>query len=298
MDRRKFLSLTTAAGTAALFGKYKNLFAEVAPDLAAIKGGEPDIMFDQGIAALGGMGTFIKKGQTVVVKPNIGWDKTPDLAANTNPLLIKRIVEHCYNAGAKKVFVFDNPVHNWERTYKNSGIDQAVKDAGGVMAPGNSEKYYSKVQIPGGDKLKTAKVHELILSSDVFINVPVLKHHASSGYTVAMKNLMGIVWDRWYFHMNDLHNCIADSCLIRKPDLNIVDAYNVTASNGPQQATKDDLVMKKMQLISKDIVAIDAASVKIMGLSNPSSIRYINIANSKGLGKMNIQKLNIKKISI
>ena len=108
----------------------KRLPSNVDYDLVAVMGGEPAAMFDMGIQALGGMGAFVKKGQKVLVKPNIGWDVVPEKGGNTNPLLVKRIIEHCYRAGAKEVYVFDNTCDNWIKCYKNSGIEQAVKDAG------------------------------------------------------------------------------------------------------------------------------------------------------------------------
>ena len=208
------------------------------PDLVAIKGGEPQEMFDMGIKALGGISNFVKKGQTVVIKPNIGWNRTPEIGATTNPLLIKRIIEHCKEAGAKKIYVFDNPCDFWEDTYKNSGIEKASKDAGAVVAPANSSSYFNNVEIKNAVLLKNVKVHELILSSDVFINVPILKQHGSSRLTIAMKNLMGIVYDRGFYHSNGLHQCIADFCLFKKPDLNVVDAYYVMLKNGPRGRSK------------------------------------------------------------
>ena len=95
-------------------------------DLVAIMGGEPAAMFDIGIQALGGIGSFVSKGQKVLVKPNIGWDVIPEKGANTNPALVKRVVEHCFKAGAKEVYVFDNTCDNWIKCYENSGIQRAV----------------------------------------------------------------------------------------------------------------------------------------------------------------------------
>ena len=131
-------------------------------DLVAVKGGEPDVMFDKAIAALGGMSQFVKKGQKVVVKPNIGWDVPPERAGNTNPKLVARIVKRCYEAGASEVFVFDNTCDNWLKAYANSGIEKAVKDAGGKIVPGNTESYYKPVTVKG-QVLKTTTVHELSL---------------------------------------------------------------------------------------------------------------------------------------
>ncbi len=303
MDRREFIKKSVQAGIltgAALpFVSYSNLLSSnnISPnyDLVAIKGGEPDAMFDKAISSLGGMKSFVKKGQTVVVKPNIGWDVSPERAGNTNPLLVKRIIKHCFDAGAKDVYVFDHTCDNWNRCYSNSGIENAVKDAGGKIVSGASEGYYQDVTIKGTKKLSKAKVHELILESDVFINVPVLKNHGSAGLTISMKNLMGVVWDRGYWHQNNLHQCIADFALYRKPDLNIVDAYYVMKRNGPRGVSTEDIITMKSQIISTDIVAADAASAKLFG-KNPDDIDYIKLADELKVGTKDLSKLNINRI--
>ncbi|MBP6870669.1 MAG: DUF362 domain-containing protein [Bacteroidales bacterium] len=265
-------------------------------DLVAIKGGEVEAMFDQAIAAMGGMQAFVKKGQKVVVKPNIGWDVSPERAGNTNPALVKRIVRHCLEAGAREVYVFDNTCDKWDRCYATSGIEQAVKDAGGKLAPGNTENYYQEVQIPNGKKLKSTKVHELILDSDVFINVPVLKSHGSARLTISMKNLMGVVWDRGWWHRNDLNQCIADyATYLKKPTLNIIDAYRVMMKNGPRGVSEADVSLMKSLIISPDMVAADAAATKMFGIS-PDDVPYIGIADSMGIGSMALDKLNVHRI--
>lgn len=303
MDRRTFflksIGASVAAGAYLTFGKYNELFAYPPTpfDLVAVKGGEPDVMFDKGIEALGGMKAFVKKGQKVVVKPNIGWDVPPERAGNTNPKLVARIVSHCLNAGAKEVYVLDHTCDEWTRCYKNSGIEKAVNDAGGKIAPGSSENYYHDVTIPNGKTLKKTKEHELILNADVFINVPILKSHSGTSLTIAMKNLMGNVWDRRYWHRTDLHQCIADFATYRKPDLNVVDAYSVMKANGPRGVSVDDVVMMKAQLLSTDIVAVDAAAAKLFGMK-PEDVGYIQIASDMKVGRMDLDKLNIKRITV
>jgi uncharacterized protein (DUF362 family) len=306
MDRRNFIKKSVGAGivlgsSLSLLGN-RNLFGNTVPasenfDLIAIKGGEADVMFDKAIAEFGGIKKFVKKGQTVVVKPNIGWDVVPENAANTNPLLVKRVIEHCYNAGAKTVYVFDHTCDNWTKCYKNSGIEKAVNDAGGKIVSGDKESYYQDVDIPSGKKLKKDKVHELILQSDVFINLPVLKHHFAGRITIAMKNLMGIVWDRGEWHRNDLHQCIADFATYRKPDLNIIDAYAVMKKNGPRGVSREDVVLLKSQIISTDIVAADAAATKLFGME-PDEVNYIRFADEMKVGKKDLDKLSIKRLKI
>lgn len=307
MKRRDFIktsvNASVAASAAITFGNINTLFANPAGnpllpyDLVAVRNGEPGAMFDKAIESLGGMKSFVKQGQTVVVKPNIGWDVSPERAGNTNPQLIKRIVEHCFNAGAKDVFVFDNTCDDWNKCYKTSQIEDLAKEAGAKVVPGNSESYYKEVSIPKGVKLKSAKVHELVINSDVFINVPVLKHHSSADLSIAMKNLMGVVWDRMYWHRNDLHQCIADYCTYRLPDLNVIDAYRVMMKNGPRGVSVSDVVEYKTQIVSTNIVAADAAAAKVFG-SEPEDVSYIVKAADLGVGTFNLEGLNINRIKL
>ena len=266
-------------------------------DLAAVKGGQPGPMFDKAIAEFGGMKSFVPKNSTVVVKPNIGWDVGPSRAANTHPGLVKHIVQQCLGAGAKKVYVFDNPCDEWTRTYKNSGIEYAVKDAGGAMIPGHAERYFHDVTVPMGRRLSRAKVHEQILEADVFINVPVLKHHSSARLTIGMKNHMGIVWDRGYWHRNDLHQCIADFASFKKPTLTVVDAYNVMMKDGPRGVSERDVVTMKSLIMSKDPVAADAAAALMFG-EKPGDIPYIRRAADMGLGTLALDTLTIRRIKM
>jgi len=291
MNRRDFLRDSIGAG---LFATSASSLAAQNYDLVAIKNGEPDTMFDQGIQALGGMQRFVNKGQTVVVKPNIGWDAAPERAANTHPLLVKRVVEHCLQAGAKTVYVFDYTCDDWRLCYRNSGIEQAVKEAGGKIVPGNYEKYFHPVTV-NGQRLKGTKEHELILESDVFINIPVLKHHRSATLTIAMKNLMGTIWDRRYWHKNNLHQCIADFGHYRQPDLNIVDAYNVMMRNGPRGISVEDVVQMKTQIIAPNMVAADAAAARVFGI-DPEQVEYLTLA--KNIGTTDLSQLAIKKIKL
>lgn len=306
MRRRDFLKKSAGAGLAAgaalSLGGYGKMWVSrpsgLKYDLVAIMGGSPEAMFDLGIQELGGMGTFVQKGQKVLVKPNIGWDVVPELAANTNPLLVKRIIEHCFKAGAKDVYVFDHTCDNWASCYKNSGIEKASKSAGAKVVPGNSERYYQKIEIPSGQRLTSAKVHELLLDTDVFINVPVLKDHNSTRMTCSLKNMMGVVWDRGYWHANDLNQCIADYALFeKKPALNVIDCYNVMVKHGPQGVSKEDVVQMKSQIITADWVAGDAAAAKMLGV-DIEKVEYIPIAHKMGLGNMKLDSLNIRRLKM
>jgi uncharacterized protein (DUF362 family) len=310
MNRREFLGKTALAGACLALGKPKSALAgplrspppapspEPRPiDLVAVKGGRPAALFDRAIDELGGMKAFVKKGQRVVVKPNIGWDVPPELAANTNPELVARIVAQCKAAGAKEVFVFDHPCDEARRCYRTSGIEKAAHNAGAKVAPANEEGYFHRIAIPHAELLRSAKVHELLLECDVFINVPVLKQHRAAELTAGMKNLMGVVWDRYEWHRNDLDVCIADFGAWRKPDLIVVDAFRVVKRNGPRPRSAEDLTEMQSLLVATDPVAADAAGAKMLGLT-PHRVGYIAHSSTRGTGRMELDLLNIKKITL
>lgn len=203
MERREFLRTVALACLASTF-KFsdamdilaqsgKNVKTGAAYDLVAVMGGEPEMMFRKAITEMGGMSKFVKPGNKVVVKPNIGWDKVPELAGNTNPKLVKEIIAQCYKAGAAEVIVFDHTCDDWRKCYKNSGIEDAAKAAKAKVVPANEESYYREVDLPHGKNLRKTKIHNAILDCDVWINVPILKHHGGANLTISMKNHMGIV---------------------------------------------------------------------------------------------------------
>ena len=287
MDRRDFFKTVAITGAAMTIQRSEameiltqtiNKANGDKPDLVAVMGGEPEAMFRRAISELGGMKQFIKPGQKVVVKPNIGWDKVPELAGNTNPKLITEIIKQCF------------------------ATEAAAKEAGAKVMPAHLESYYKPVDLPKGQKMKKAKIHEAILNCDVWINVPILKNHGGANLTISMKNHMGIVWDRGFFHQNDLQQCIADICTLeKKAVLNVVDAYRIMKTNGPRGRSASDVVLAKGLFISPDIVAVDTAAAKFFNQIREMPLDTVgHLAKGEALkvGTMDIDKLNVKRIKM
>ncbi len=303
MERRDFLKGAAAAVVSAgildrlPLGAAEPAGNAVLPDLVAVKGKDPAAMFDRAIAAAGGLKNFLKPGQKVVVKPNIGWNATPEEGADTNPALIGRIVKRVLEAGAAEAWVFDHTCdRDYLSCYRRSGIREAVESAGGKMLPGNRVRDYETVRNDKALRMKEARLHRAILDCDVFINVPVLKSHGGAKMTAAMKNLMGIVWDRRYMHRNDLNQCIADAVLFRRPTLNVVDAFLVMTKGGPTGRSKrTERVRMDSLLLSRDIVAVDAAACKLLGLPL-DRVEYLARGEALGLGTVDLSKLRIERI--
>ena len=309
MNRRNFLRTVALTGAAftikesdAMSILTQSFETANSYDLVAVMGGEPEAMFRKAIAEMGGMKKFISPGDKVVVKPNIGWDQPVEMAANTNPKLVAEIIKQCFEAGAKEVTVFDHTCDNWRKCYATSGIEEAAKAAGAKVVPADQESYYKTVSIPNGRSLKTAKIHQAIVDCDKWINVPVLKNHGGAQLTISMKNHMGIVWDRGYFHANDLQQCIADVCTYEKRAvLNVVDAYRLMKTSGPRGKSAADVVLSKGLFLSQDIVAVDTAAANFFNQVREMPIEkvaHIGKAQELKLGTMDLDKLKIKRIRI
>ena len=309
MTRKDFLKAVAIAGMTTTFSSAapfsvlaqqgKNA-AGADVDLVALMGGEPGPMFEKGIEVLGGMKRFVDRGAKVVIKPNIGWDKKPELAANTNPELIVAMINAAKDCGAKEIVVFDNTCDNWRKCYENSGIEEAAKKAGAIVMPANEERHYREVSLPKAKVLKKTQIHQAILDCDVWFNVPVLKNHGGAKMTIAMKNLMGIVRDRQAFHRLGLDQAIADIGTYEKPAcLNVVDAYRAMKSNGPRGRNEADVVTPKCLFMSTDPVAVDVAAIRTfnqfqkMPLEN---VRYVAMAEELNLGVADLSKLNVERV--
>ncbi len=309
MDRRDFLKSALAAGvgiglagtpfSSSPFRAAGAAFGAEAggtPDIVAVRNGEPEIMFDRGIAAMGGMGRFVRPGQKVTIKPNVSWVGTVESAADTNPALLHRIIRHCLDAGAARVTVMDHTIEHWRDCYEQSGIGAATRDAGALVAPAESERYYHRTAI-GGRILKEAMVHESILEADVLISVPVLKHHGGAGMTASLKNFMGAVWDRRFYHGRGLQQCIADFFSLRRPDLTVIDAYRALINNGPRSRSLSDVRLMKMQILSTDVVAADASAARLLG-KEPTDFGHVKIAAEMGFGQIDPGRLVGRRISL
>ena len=310
MDRRYFLkkgataTALTAIGFPVLIGT--NTKAATLPsksgDLVAVMGESPSAMLNKAIEELGGIAKYVSPGQKVVIKPNIGWNKRPEMAVNTNPEVVGALVKLCVDAGAKEVLVFDHTCHEWTACYENSGIKDATEKNGGIIIPGNNEADYIKVKLPLGKKVKETTIHKAIIASDVWFNVPVLKHHGGAKISLSLKNRMGIIWDRRKFHLIGLHHCIADVATYEKqPVLNIIDGYRCLTQNGPQGKSTEDVLDTRILFASTDPVAVDTAAVKFFVQAKDiklKDVKYITYAERHKLGTQDLSKINIKKIKL
>lgn len=264
-------------------------------DLVVVKGEDPYAMTVKAIESIGGMERFVKKKSVVLVKPNIGWNRFPEQAANTNPYVVGALIDMCFRSGAKRVNVFDRTCNETAQCYNNSGIEKIAKEKGAnVYYPDdwNVVKAKFKYESP----MEGWPVYRDALECDTFINVPVLKHHRLAGLTIAMKNLMGVCsGDRGLMH-SDIGVKLAHMTDFIKPDLNVIDAYRVLLRHGPSGGDMADVMEMKTVIAGVDPVLCDSYAARLMD-KDPLSLGFISHGVKNNIGSADISKADILTVT-
>lgn len=294
MKRRTFLKIVTASLlTGTTRGGLQGLLAAEPPVLAVAEGTDYAAVTRNAINALGGIEKFVKPGNVVVVKPNMGWDRKPEYGANTHPLVVKAIAEECLRVGAKKVKVFDNPCNDPRRSYENSGMRAALKGLQNVDLKHMEEERYRNVKL-NGVFLKEWELYDEALGADVLINVPIAKHHSLTRLSLGLKNMMGIMGgNRGYIHRS-IEDALVDVNKAVKSHLTLIDATRILLDHGPQGGNLKDVKVLNKVIASRDIVAADAYATTLFGL-NPADISTTVTAAKRGLGEISIAKARVVK---
>jgi uncharacterized protein (DUF362 family) len=300
MDRREFLKLAAIMGIGLSISDNLDTLIGTAEasdkiDLVVAHGASPSRITRAAIDALGGIKKFVSRGDIVVAKPNIAWDRLPEHAANTNPEVVATVVRLCYEAGAKKVKVFDRTCNDPRRCYVQSGIADAAKTAGAEVSY-IDERKFEDIKI-SGQVLKTWPLYTEIFEADKLINIPIAKHHGLARLTMAMKNWMGVMGgSRNKIHQR-LDECLADLAMVIRPTLTVLDAVRILTANGPQGGDLEDVKKFDTVIVGVDQVAVDSFGATLFGMKG-SDLGYVRIADRLGLGAMDLSKLKIKRINI
>ena len=301
IDRRTFIRRTVQAAIAAAAGGLPALDllslpaqAAQAPPLAVRKGQDIPLLVRETISALGGIQNFVKPGEVVVVKPNIGWDRTVDLAANTHPGVVKTLVQLCLEAGAKQVRIFDRTCNDERRCYTQSGIRSTMESIRSerVSLEYMDRRAYKELTIKGGQAFDRWEFYMPVIEADRLINVPIAKHHSISQLTLGMKNLMGVIGgNRGRLHHN-IAESLSDIASVIHSDLTVVDATRILTANGPQGGRLQDVRDLNTLVASPDIVAADAYATTLFGLS-PEQVPTVVAAARRGLGVMDLKQVRM-----
>ncbi|MGD0499031.1 MAG: DUF362 domain-containing protein [Bryobacteraceae bacterium] len=304
LNRRRFLASAVSASGVLMGG---DILRAAGPSLAIAHYKSPPAAPDgiaeearrltrAAIEALGGMGRFVSKGQKVWVKPNIGWDRRPEQAACSNPDVVATVVSMCYQAGASKVVVSDNPCVEAEKSFARSGIQAAAAKAG-AQCDYMDDRKFRKMALKGAQVLKEWEIYAGVVESDRLINIAIAKHHSLCRATLGMKNLMGAAGGaRNRFHQ-DIGKAVADLAGFLKPQLVVLDAVRILTANGPTGGNLADVKRKDAIVAGVDQVAVDAYGATLFGLKS-SDIGYVVEGQARGLGTMNYQSLSPARLEV
>ncbi|MEG3640819.1 DUF362 domain-containing protein [Magnetococcus sp. PR-3] len=259
------------------------------PILAITRGQDVWAMASEALARLGGMGRFVQKGESVLLKPNVGWDRFPEQAANTGPELVSAMVRLCRDAGAKQVFVADLSLNDPARCFFRSGIEKAAQEAGAqVLIPSKEDFIQTDM---GGEILGVWPVMKVMHQVARVINLPIVKHHSLSNCTLSMKNHYGVIGGRRNRLHQKIHTSIVDLASAVKPTLTVMDATRVLMRNGPTGGNLADVSLENTLVAATDEVALDSYGLNFLDLT-PDQVPYLNMAQERGLGQVDWKALN------
>jgi uncharacterized protein (DUF362 family) len=296
MRRRDFMKLSLILGTGYMVGARPKPVFGAQPNAVWVTGGEPLALLHAAVDAYSGISNFISKGDRVVIKPNIGWDRKPEQAANTNPQLVAELVKMCFEAGAAEVKIFDRTCNNPQRCYKNSEIESLSKKYGAEVDQIRDFKF-KEFALPEGEILKEWPIYQDYLDADKVINIPIAKHHSMSRVSLGLKNLMGVMGgNRGSIH-NSFTAKINDISAHILPTLTIIDAYRILLRNGPSGGNVNDVKLEKALIMSPCTVTADYLALNLFDL-NISEVPYIKEAIDRGLNKYDTQNLDVKRINL
>ncbi|MFO7802600.1 MAG: DUF362 domain-containing protein [Desulfovermiculus sp.] len=304
LSRRQFLQWQAGAALS-LAGSIAvsptRLWAAPNPDLGVAEG-KPAAATRAAVELLGGMQQFVRQGQRVIVKPNMSFDNPPSMATTTHPEVISTLAAMCREAGAERVMILDHTLRGAEACLENSGIRKACRPVSGseVRAMDTPQGFVSK-DIPQAQHFTQTDVMREVLEADVLIAAPVAKHHGSTGVSLSMKGMMGLIANRSEMHWRyDLHTAIADLCRLLRADLTVIDVTRALTTNGP--SGPGEVKEFKSVVASRDMVAADAQVVSMVPWYgkriSPAKVEHIRIGHEWGLGRMDVENLRVERVVV
>lgn len=303
ITRRDFLKqaalLSASIGAGPFVGQLRQCAGAAIKTTVASVTGDRTAAVKAAINLLGGIERFVKKGSRVVLKPNMSFPHPPERATNTHPEVVSAVARLCLDAGAAEVLVLDYPFNPPDKCLNLSGIADACRGMKNVYVLAvTQEKFFRPVSVPRGKALREVLVMRDVLDSDVLINLPTAKSHATTGVSLGMKGLMGIIWDRRAFHANlDINQAIADLSSRVKVDLIILDGSRALVTGGP--SGPGTVVFPKTIIAGTDPVAVDAIGVSLANWYNQTfdaaRIPHIVAAHRMGLGTMLVDEISVLK---
>ncbi len=318
-DRRAFLRRIgyAAAGTAAcapalaaLLGHRRFADGDGAPlewapkgvrpsgpcDLVVVRGKDPAKMAGAGLEAMGVPEKFFSRGDNVLVKPNVAWDRLPEQAANTNPELVAALVRLALASGARSVTVADHACNAALNTFERSGVRKAAEEAGARVAL-LGEKDFVRVRM-GGRILEAWEAYADYPEFDKVVNVPIAKHHSLAGLTLSLKSYFGLAGGKRRDLHQEIDETISDLAAFftgLRPTLTVLDGIRILLRNGPQGGRLEDVREANTIVLGYEPASVDAFGATLFDLP-ADRIPHVKVGAARGLGSTDLKALKIREI--
>ncbi len=201
---------------------------------------DPDIFTQvkKAIDHLGGIQRYVKKGDTVALKPNIVTGKLSGPGVTTDPRVIEAVIKLCWEAGASKVWIVEGSDYasETEEAFELSGVKK-VAELNGAEMVNVDQNPFLKIKVPDPLLIEELEISKKFMEADVRINMPVMKTHDQLQVTLGVKNLKGVIPKRskTRFHRIGVVKGILDLCKAVPLDLTVLDCITAMEGLGPAQ---------------------------------------------------------------
>jgi uncharacterized protein (DUF362 family) len=265
--------------------------------MAIVRGTDRASMLEKGLEAVGGIESFIRKGDRVLIKVNAAFATPPALGATTHPDLLAAMARLCFNAGALQVLVTDNPINNPEGCFALTGLAEAARSTGAKLITPRSDLFVPAT-LPGRKLIQDWPVMAGAFQgvTKVVAMAPVKDHHRA-GASMILKNFYGLLGGRRNVFHQDINGIITELSLLIKPTLAVLDGTQSMMTNGPTGGSLSDLKATDTLILSTDPVAADAVGLELLERS-PADVPYIRMAQEAGAGLADYEKLNPVRIDL
>ena len=315
LTRRQFMTRAvkagvsiTAAGAAGFWfhdskgpGRSKEIEADIrlpdfsvpdlGPKMSIIRGRSRVDTLRLALKSIGGIESFIKKGDRVLLKVNAAFASPQMLGATTHPQIVSVITRLCFDAGASSVIVSDNPINDPSSCFALSGIAGAARSAGAQLFLPRDEAF-KPLSVPGGKLIRNWPVlYDPLKSINKVIGTAPVKDHHRSGASMIMKNWYGLLGGRRNIFHQDIQTIITELAMMIRPTLVILDGTTTMMTNGPTGGSLADLKETNTMIAGTDQVAVDAFGATLLGRSL-NDLPFIGMAEAAGLGTADYQSLN------
>jgi uncharacterized protein (DUF362 family) len=265
------------------------------PEMVIAHGAEHEKVIRTAVGALGGMERFINKGDVVVIKPNVAFDRPPALAATTHPDALRAVAGMVREAGASKILVADNPINSPAGCYLKSGLLAVANELSlDLLYPETNS--FSPLQMDGEILRHWTFFEAPFQRATKVIGLAPCKDHNLCHASMTMKNWYGLLGGRRNQFHQHIHSIVSDFALMMKPTLVVLDGMNVLMKNGPTGGRLSDVKRMGTVVAGTDMVAVDSYGYTHMLERNIDDLTYIHKASERGLGRMDWKETRYKEV--